>query len=87
VAESTTVPWNLDALLLRKGLGAMSSSRELCRGCGRTPLPGERMYVLRSGRTMCALCRPGLPAELREDAEAHRIPARERPIPPRAAPF
>jgi hypothetical protein len=78
------VAWNLGSLLLRRGLGAMTSSRDLCRGCGRTPLSGERMYVLASGRRVCALCRAALPEDVRDDAEARLVPARERAVPPAA---
>jgi hypothetical protein len=81
------VPWDLDSLLLRKGLGAVASSRELCRRCGRTPLPGERMYVLGSARSVCALCRPHPSEEMREDAQGHLVHARERPLPIRSRPF
>lgn len=74
------MPLNLESMLLRKGLGAMEVTREHCRACRRTPLPGERMYVLASGRTVCTLCSARLPAEKREGAEAHLVHAARRPL-------
>ncbi|MEJ7717687.1 MAG: hypothetical protein WKF31_06810 [Thermoleophilaceae bacterium] len=73
-------------MLLRKGLGSMAVSREHCRGCRRTPLAGERIYVLASGRTVCALCRARLPQEKREGAQAHLVHAAERPLAVRSLP-
>ena len=77
---------SLEAILLRKGLGSMAVSREHCRACRRTPLAGERMYVLSSGRAVCALCRAGLPPEKREGAQAHLVHAAERPLAVRTLP-
>lgn len=71
---------NLESRLLKKGLGAMLSGREVCGGCRRTPLPGELVYELETGRTVCALCRSGLPASRRDGARPHRVHAGERPL-------
>ncbi len=77
---------SLESMLLRKGLGSMAVSREHCRACRRTPLAGERVYVLSSGRTVCALCRARLPGDKREGAEAHLVHAAERPLAVRSLP-
>lgn len=77
----------LGSMLLRKGVGAMVGGRESCGSCHRTPLPGEVLYVLESGRIACALCRSRLPPSRRDGARAKRVHADERPlaVSPRAA--
>ena len=40
-----------------KGLGALTRERHPCADCGRTPLPGERVFHY-GERLVCALCRP-----------------------------
>ena len=48
----------LELQLLRKGLGALTRDRHACEDCGRTPLPGERVYLYGEETLVCALCRP-----------------------------
>ena len=48
----------LELQLLRKGLGALTRDRHACADCGRTPLPGERVFVYPGDEIACALCRP-----------------------------
>ena len=44
------------SILLRNSLGALGSDRAHCAGCRRTPLIGELMHTLDSGRLVCSLC-------------------------------
>ena len=44
------------SILLRNSLGALSSERAHCSRCRRTPLVGELMHELESGREVCSLC-------------------------------
>ena len=48
----------LELQLLRKGLGALTRDRHACADCGRTPLPGERVFVYDAEAVVCALCHP-----------------------------
>ncbi|MBI5103740.1 MAG: hypothetical protein HZB46_01895 [Solirubrobacterales bacterium] len=48
---------DLELALLRKGVGALQSTRCRCADCGRTPLVGERTYRY-ARAVVCALCRP-----------------------------
>jgi hypothetical protein len=48
----------LERHLLRKGLGALTRDRHACADCGRTPLPGERVFVYDHEALVCALCHP-----------------------------
>jgi hypothetical protein len=62
----------LEMLLLRRSLGALTADRERCADCGRTPLTGEEMHLYsatpfpafpafaqpRRQRLVCELCRP-----------------------------
>ena len=52
------MPADLERQLLRKGLGALTRERQSCHDCGRTPLPGERIFVYAGEDPVCALCRP-----------------------------
>jgi hypothetical protein len=77
----------LAAMLLRRSLGTLSASRDGCAGCRRTPLAGERMHELDSGRVLCELCFAALPEERRLAVRTERVHASERrlPVAPKAA--
>lgn len=75
---------SLESVLFHKGVGAMVMGRVHCDACRRTPLAGERMYVLESGHAVCALCRDDLPEKKRAGAEARLVHAAERPLAVRA---
>lgn len=49
----------LERVLLRRGLGALTADRDRCADCGRTPLIGEfvHLYAGRQHRIVCELCR------------------------------
>ena len=49
---------DLEAALLRRGVGAVAATRCHCHACRRTPLIGERVSIYEDGRALCALCRP-----------------------------
>ena len=64
----------IEALLLRKSLGALASGRRQCLHCGRTPLVGEHVYFYPAAqgtaeRLVCELCR----AERRESPARSEI--------------
>ena len=42
--------------LLHKGIGAMTAHRASCAACHRSPLPGELIHEVESGRALCSLC-------------------------------
>ena len=48
----------LELALLRHGVDQRAAGRECCARCGRTPLVGERVYLLdERGAVVCELCR------------------------------
>lgn len=53
----------LELALLRRGLDHLAAGCERCHRCHRTPLMGERVWVLDSGLILCELCR-----DVRRDA-------------------
>jgi hypothetical protein len=69
---------DLSALLLRRSLSAEPASCARCADCRRTPLAGERMHELDSGRTLCELCFARLPDERRLAVRSERVHASER---------
>jgi hypothetical protein len=56
---------DLSGLLLRKSVGALASNQECCSDCRRTPLPGERLHEMDTGRVLCELCLLALPEDKR----------------------
>lgn len=42
--------------LLHKGIGVMTAHRSSCAACHRSPLPGELVHEVESGRAVCSLC-------------------------------
>lgn len=49
-----------ERVLLRRSVGVLTSDRNHCADCGRTPLVGERVHLYedRGGGVVCELCRP-----------------------------
>ena len=78
---------DLDAMLLRRGLSAPAPTSGRCAKCERTPLAGERLHELDSGRTLCELCFGALPDERRIAVRSDwvRPGARRLAVGPRAA--
>ncbi|MBA2341855.1 MAG: hypothetical protein H0V85_00145 [Thermoleophilaceae bacterium] len=68
------------SFLLRKSVGSMVSARSRCSGCHRTPLVGERLNELDSGRVICELCLAGMPEEDRRVVHVERMHATERQL-------
>jgi hypothetical protein len=77
----------LAAMLLRRSIGALSPSCDSCGECRRTPLAGERLHELDSGRVLCELCFGALPEERRLAVRSERVHAGERrlAVAPKAA--
>lgn len=59
-AAAVTDIEQFERVLLRRGVGALTSDRNRCADCGRTPLVGERVHLFeeRGGDVVCELCRP-----------------------------
>jgi hypothetical protein len=55
-----------------------SLSRRRCAACHRTPLTGERLHEMDTGRVLCDLCLAGVPEENRRDVRSERVRAGER---------
>ena len=64
---------DLDTMLMRMSLAAPAPSAGRCGKCGRTPLAGERLHELDSGRTLCELCFSALPEERRVAVHSERV--------------
>jgi hypothetical protein len=74
-------------MLMRSSIGALTPPGDGCHDCRRTPLAGERLHELGSGRLLCELCFGALPKESRQAVRSERVRASERPLAvvPRAA--
>ena len=59
MAAAETDSRELEQILLRQAVDALSTERERCCDCGRTPLTGEwiHLYAGRRPRIVCELCR------------------------------
>jgi len=69
---------DLGAMLLRSSVRSVKRSAASCGGCRRTPLAGERVHELESGRVLCELCFAALPEEGRTAVRSERIGASDR---------
>jgi hypothetical protein len=85
-AKIALVP-DLSAMLLRKTVTTLESGRPRCNSCDRTPLVGEHLHEMDTGRTLCELCRSALPHADRESVRTELVHASERHlrVAPRAA--
>jgi hypothetical protein len=68
----------LATMLMHLSLGALNDDAIRCAGCRRTPLPGERLHELDSGRLLCELCFGALPERDRVAVRSERVAAGER---------
>ena len=69
---------DLAGLLLRSSIGSLGSVHDSCGQCRRTPVAGERLHELDSGRLLCELCFGALPEERRLAVRSQRVHAAER---------
>ncbi len=78
---------DLAAMLVRSSIGTLAPADASCGGCHRTPLAGERVHELESGRTLCDLCFAKLPEDRRLAVRTERVhtSARRLSVVPRAA--
>ena len=78
---------DLAALMLRRSIGSLSGAGESCGKCRRTPLAGECLHELDSGRLLCDLCFAALPEGRRRAVRSERVHVGERrlSVAPRAA--
>ena len=78
---------DLAAILLRRSVGSLDSGRSRCSTCHRTPLVGERLHEMDTGRLLCDLCVSALPEDERRAVRSERVHAGERQlaVAPRAA--
>ena len=78
---------DLAGILLRRSVSALDSGRSRCSTCHRTPLVGERLHEMDTGRLLCDLCISQLPEDDRRAVRSERVHASERllAVAPRAA--
>ena len=72
------MPRELASVLFRTSVLALTSRR--CWRCRRTPLVGELVHELASGREVCALCVERVHSRHGEPVRSERIRASERPL-------
>jgi hypothetical protein len=74
-------------MLLRRSLGSVAPRRERCTKCERTPLAGERLHEMDTGRVLCDLCLAAQPEDDRRAVRSERVHASEQrlAVVPRAA--
>ena len=71
---------DLTTILLRRSIGSRHTSGSSCVTCRRTPLAGERLHELDSGRRLCELCYGALPEERRRAIRCVRVHVGERAL-------
>lgn len=71
---------DMDAILVRRSVGALGSGRAHCASCRRTPLVGERLHETDGGRQLCDLCVLDMPESDRHFVRVERIHASERQL-------
>jgi hypothetical protein len=78
---------DLAGMLLRRSLGSVEPALGHCSKCRRTPLAGERLHEMATGRLLCDLCLAALPEEDRRAIRSERVHAGEvrLAVVPRAA--
>jgi hypothetical protein len=64
-------------MLLRRSLGSVKRPVGHCTECERTPLAGERLHEMDTGRVLCDLCLAALPEDDRRAVRSERVHAGE----------
>jgi hypothetical protein len=68
---------DLAGMLLRRSLGSVAPPDGRCSECRRTPLAGERLHEMDTGRMLCDLCLAELPEDDRNAVRSERVHAGE----------
>ncbi len=78
---------DLATIMLRRSAQSLDSGRKRCAGCRRTPLVGERVHEMDTGRMLCELCVSALPEEDRRAVSSEMVHALDKQlsVAPRAA--
>jgi hypothetical protein len=66
---------DLGAMLLRSTIDSLPPAGTCCAQCERTPLAGEGLHELDSGRMLCDLCFGDLPEDRRIAVRSERVGA------------
>jgi hypothetical protein len=78
---------DIAGMLLRRSLERSKPPGGRCSKCERTPLAGERLHEMDTGRVLCDLCLVALPEDDRRAVRTERVHASEQrlAVVPRAA--
>jgi len=78
---------DIAGMLLRRSLARSTPPGARCSKCERTPLAGERLHEMDTGRVLCDLCLVALPEDDRRAVRTERVHASEQrlAVVPRAA--
>lgn len=68
------------SLLLRNSLDSLHSDPPQCSRCRRSPLVGELLYRLGSGKRVCSLCVARSASIEGEPVDAERVRHSDRPL-------
>ena len=71
---------DMASLLVLGSLDRLEASEPQCSRCRRTPLVGELIYELRSGRQACSLCVARVASLEGEPVGVERVRHGERPL-------
>ncbi len=71
---------DLASMLVRKSLSSAVVTADQCAACKRTPLPGEGLHEIDTGRIVCDLCLAEIPEHDRQAVRSERVRAGERPL-------
>jgi hypothetical protein len=74
------MPKEIAPILVRHSLEALHADGPRCARCRRTPLVGELVHVLESGRRVCSLCVARVPSRQGPPVTSERVHATERPL-------
>lgn len=70
----------LAGIMLRRSARSLDSGGARCSACRRTPLVGEELHEMETGRLLCDLCMSHLPEEDRRAVRSQRVHASERQL-------
>jgi hypothetical protein len=71
---------DMESILIRNSLGSIRHDEPRCSHCRRTPLVGELIHMLDSGKTVCSLCVGELPERDGLPISCERVRSNDRPL-------
>ena len=71
---------DMESILIRNSVSSVRADDPRCSHCNRTPLVGELLHVLDTGKKVCSLCVGEVPERDGQPISCERVRSNDRPL-------